>query len=242
MDNPKVLVYDSGKGGLNVFKILLKLRDFADFYYLSDSRFAPYGDRSEGFLIARATKLIRSYAENFSSVVLACNTLTTVAGNDLKRTFPHRFFGVSPEYAAGRTLLLCTPATAASDRAKVLSEKGVTVCAPRGLVFAIENNIYDIMKGDLSSFTRFFPPDDGFDNVILGCTHFIFLKDLVEKLYRGARISDGVSVMIEEFASFYGINGGILTTAPLPRKVDEKCFLGDDSAENFCIFKNMIKK
>ena len=240
MDNSKILVFDSGKGGLNVLKTLLKMPFFADYYYLSDSVFAPYGDRSKAFLLARSRFLLEKYAEGFAAVVLACNTLSTVVGRDLEKTFSIPIFGVRPMKPRGKTLLLCTPATAASERVKNMrSDPALTVCAPKGLVAAIEKNIYNILKGDFSSAVKFFPENEGYDSVILGCTHFIYLSDLIGSIYSPAVVSDGVSALVDSLSVRFFSERNILPTRKKTVKLPEDRFLGVDGGVNYKIFQKM---
>lgn len=241
MDNSKFLVIDSGRGGLNVLKSLYNLPNFGDFYYLSDGRYAPYGDKSEGFLIARAKALINTYGSYFDGVILACNTLSTVALDKIKGEYPFPVFGIRPVAPEGRSLLLCTKATANSAFVKNLcKDPALTVCAPKGLVSAIENNIYNILKGDYTSVTEFLPEDDCYDSVLLGCTHFIFLKKLIEKLYRHSRVFDGTASLVNEFSDHYKKSRGILPTDVPVRIINEKCFLGEEGRQNFAIFCKMM--
>ena len=234
------MVIDSGKGGLNVLKSLQNMSFPCDFYYLSDSRSAPYGERSEAFLLARARELIKKYAKGFSAVIFACNTLSTVVAEKLQSELPIKIFGIYPDEPVGKTLLLCTPATAASERVNTMRRAfDLTVCAPEGLVAAIEKNISYIMKGDFSPVENLLPANCGYDSVLLGCTHFIFLTDLVKKTYRGAMVFDGVSTLKRTLSEYFVKSQEILTTINSSGFIDKNRFLGYDKAVNYAIFKKM---
>ena len=241
MDNSEYLVIDSGRGGLNVLKTLYNLPNFADFYYLSDGRSAPYGDKSEAFLTARARALIEEYGKGFCGIIFACNTLSTTASEKLKSEYPFPIFGVQPVEPKGKTLLLCTAATARSARVTYLKNRGdLTVSTPEGLVCAIEDNLSEILRGDFSSVVGLLPEDNGYKSVVLGCTHFIFLKSAVKKIYQNADIYDGTEELVGSLLKSLCISRGILTTAISSRKIERKFFLGDEGRLNYDIFCQMM--
>ena len=159
----------------------------------------------------------------------------------LRRRYSFPIFGIRPDDPVKKALLLCTPATARSKRVSDLKDRyDLTVSAPEGLVERIENNIYNILKGDCSSVAEFFSEDETFDSVLLGCTHFIFLSEYVKKRYSGAVILDGTEALTRSFLSYCEKKWGILTTDKNSGFLDKKKFIGADKEANYAIFCKMI--
>lgn len=237
MDNSSFLILDSGVGGLNVLKSLYFSEICADLYYLSDSVNAPYGEKNNDFLYCRAEYLFEKYGAGKNGLILACNTLSTVCLERLKRTLDVPVYGVFPDPPQGRTLYLCTKATASSEYMKTIARKrGVVIVTPEGLVGAIEDNVGAIIRGDFSSVERFLPENDDYDSVVLGCTHFIYLKEFCPLLYPNARILDGTSRLIENICSGSGKNVGKLTHRDHGQNNHKIFFIGADKAKNNKIY------
>src|SRR6516164_1525639 len=126
---PTILVFDSGLGGLTVYREIAAVRPDADFIYLADDAAFPYGAIAEPALIAR---LIALFDEAISThkpdlVVIACNTASTIALPDLRKKFTAPFVGtvpaIKPACAASRTrrvAVLGTEATVAREYTRAL--------------------------------------------------------------------------------------------------------------------------
>lgn len=197
MDTNPVGVFDSGIGGLSILRMLRRLLPHEDFLYFADQAHVPYGRRSmeqiralsEGitrFLLARRAKLI----------VLACNTASAAALYYLRETFPEiPFVGMEPAVkpasertTTGRIGVLATSATFQGELYASLLErfaegKVVLQQTPHGLVERIE-------RGDLHSaetravLKQSLDPllENGVDAVVLACTHYHFVGDLISEL------------------------------------------------------------
>ena len=85
----RVLFFDSGVGGLSVFKAVKELNNEIEAYYLFDNECFPYGNKTESFLIERVDRLIEVACSRFelSAIVVACNTASTVALPELRCLF-----------------------------------------------------------------------------------------------------------------------------------------------------------
>jgi glutamate racemase len=122
---PKILVFDSGLGGLTVFREVTRLRSDAEFLYVADDAVFPYGRLSETALVSRVTGLMKQLVETFApdAVVIACNTASTLVLPHLRaqhKDIP--FVGTVPAIkpAASRSRsqmisVLATPGTVARD-------------------------------------------------------------------------------------------------------------------------------
>lgn len=212
-------VFDSGVGGLSVLIELQKLMPRESFIFLADQTHVPYGEKSPdelrklthnicGFLVKNRAKLI----------VVACNTATCYAIDFLRSEFEVPFVGTVPAVkpAVGKTTrkligIISTPATSKSDSlSKLIAEHAKKVqvinigCA--GLENAVE-------KGDVHSkevhrlLIRYLRPikQAEADAIVLGCTHYPFLKAFIRKyLGPNVRILDSGRAVARRTASLLG--------------------------------------
>ena len=108
-DIPTILVFDSGVGGLTVYREVAKLLPRARYVYLADDAAFPYGRFAPGVLAARVVEVMRAAIGRFTPdiVVIACNTASTVAMPALRAAFNVPFVGtvpaVKPAAALSRT-------------------------------------------------------------------------------------------------------------------------------------------
>ncbi|HWM81486.1 MAG TPA: glutamate racemase [Pseudolabrys sp.] len=95
---PSILVFDSGLGGLTVFREIVAARPDAHYVYLADDARFPYGRIPEHELIPRVRDVIGAAIDEHapSLVVVACNTASTLALSDLRATFHVPFVGTVP--------------------------------------------------------------------------------------------------------------------------------------------------
>lgn len=189
-------LFDSGVGGLGVLLAVRDLLPHEPLLYLADSANFPYGPRATEDVIrlsvAAAGRLIDLGAR---LIVVACNTASTAALPELRRRFAVPFVGMVPAVKpaaalsrAGRVAVLATEGTVEAGAVAALVEQfaqGVTVRflpAP-GLAARVE-------AGDLDGpvtrvlLSRYLEPAiaAGADVVVLGCTHYVFLRPAVEAI------------------------------------------------------------
>lgn len=191
---PRLLVFDSGLGGLTVLREIRRQLPQAALLYLADNGAFPYGDWADGALAARLESLIGAALARFRPdiVVLACNTATTIALEALRRRFAVPFVGsvppIKPAAAASRSRsigLLATPATVRRPYVERLIAEFAADCrvhrlGPPDLARLAESK----MQGrpvDLERLSALLAPlfngVDGppCDAVALGCTHYPLL-------------------------------------------------------------------
>ena len=192
-------VFDSGIGGLTVANAISTLLPRESLLYVADNARAPYGPRPaaeiRAFSFAITRALLRAGAK---LIVVACNTATSVAIDELRATWPDVLFvgtepAVKPAAAGRAVLVMATEATLASRRyrelrARYLADRRVWENPCRGLVPLIE-------AGDSS--TRGFlrdvlaePLAGGVDTIVLGCTHYPLIGEQIREL-----AGDGVTVI-----------------------------------------------
>lgn len=207
-------VFDSGVGGLSVFRAIREELPSEDLIYVGDSGFAPYGDRSHDFVQTRATAITEFLVrEGSKAVVVACNTATGIAVDLLRSRFPEMpIVAVEPAVkpAAARTQtgvvgVLATSGTLASPNVtRLLNKYGVDVeiltQAGLGLVEQVE-------KGELSGertralVQQLVRPmiEQGADVLVLGCTHYPFLRaEIQEAAGSGVEIMDPATAVARE--------------------------------------------
>jgi glutamate racemase len=188
-------VFDSGVGGLSVLQALRLELPYEHFLYAGDSGCAPYGDRPAEFVVERAITITEFLVgQGAKAVVVACNTVTAVAVESLRARFVIPIVAIEPAVkpAASRTRsrvvgVLATTGTLSSPNVgKLLASYGSDVdfviqpCP--GLADQVE-------KGELASeatralVRRYVRPiiDKGGDIVVLGCTHYPFLRPVIEE-------------------------------------------------------------
>ena len=192
---PTILVFDSGLGGLTVYREVVKARPDAAFVYVADDAFFPYGHHSETAIVARVVplvgELIAAHAPDL--VVIACNTASTLVMAELRAAYQVPFVGTVPAIK---------PACAASKsrRVSVLGTRGtVRREYTRGLIrdFAQGCDVTLVGSADLASLAEaafkgeaiadadiaaeiapcFVDGETRTDTVVLACTHYPLLME-----------------------------------------------------------------
>jgi glutamate racemase len=193
-------VFDSGVGGLSVLKHIRALMPRQRLLYVADSGHVPYGDKTPDYIRERSLTLTRFLlAEGAAAVVIACNTATAAAAATLRERFEIPIVGmepaVKPAVAATRTGVvgvLATVGTLESAKFAALLEQyagdvEIVMQACPGLVEQVE-------AGELDSPTtralleRYTAPllARGADTLVLGCTHYPFLRPQIAAIVGSA--------------------------------------------------------
>ncbi len=203
MNDAPIGVFDSGVGGIGTLKSCLDLLDGESFVYLADRSGLPYGTKRGEEIEKRVDECVRALlSEGVKAIVVACNTATNVGIAALREKYNMPFVGVEPavkpaalECKRGNVLVLLTPATAAQAKFLSLLERfdnGRIIVAPQsGLAETIETHIDDIdaIRCEVYDILRRYRDVEG---VVLGCTHYVFLKDIIRDFYGGRiKIYDG---------------------------------------------------
>ena len=191
-------VFDSGIGGLGVLTQCLGALPDESFVYLADEKNMPYGQKSEAEIRNAALAAADFLAKKgCKAIVVACNTATEVAIDDIRRKYPALItVGLEPavrpccrELGRGYAVALVTEATARSEKFKNL----VSVCDGRVKV-APQNDLarlVEMHKADLELLRKpvsdVLRPYSDAESVILGCSHYTYLRGLVREFY-GERI------------------------------------------------------
>lgn len=189
-------VFDSGLGGLSVVREIRRRLPGEELIYFADSAHCPYGIKTPDEIRARSEtvvgQLVRAGAK---VVVVACNTASAMAILALREAFPHvPLIGLEPAVkpAVERTRsgvvgVLATPRTVAGERLEWLIETyggGVEVyrVAATGLVELVETGVLEGPKVDAVLAPLLDPMIEvGVDQVVLGCTHYPFLRSAIQR-------------------------------------------------------------
>jgi glutamate racemase len=202
MSSPRILVFDSGLGGLSVHREIRALRPDASFIYLADTAAFPYGALSEEALVARVMRVLSAVIaeKKPDCVVIACNTASTLVLPHLRAAFPDLpFVGTVPAVKpacqgsrSGLISVLATPGTVKRDYTKrLIAEHGATcrvtlVGAPR-LAELAEAFLRGEQVSDAALSAEIEPcfvdEEEGrTDAVVLGCTHYPLIRERLEAL------------------------------------------------------------
>jgi glutamate racemase len=189
-------VFDSGVGGLSILDEALRQLPHHDYIYLADSANAPYGERSSDWIAARSLALCQHLAsKGCDAIVVACNTATAEAIKQIREALSIPIIGVEPgiKPAAMQSQnnivgVLATEATLKSDKFNALLNTLPSNCrfikqAGAGLVPLIESGNADSEEA-LELLAKHLEPiqDAGADTLVLGCTHYPFLRKAIRKL------------------------------------------------------------
>jgi glutamate racemase len=199
---PKILIFDSGLGGLTVLAEIAKVRPDADLVYAADDAGFPYGRWAAPALTRHVTAVVGTLIARTSphAVVIACNTASTLVLPDLRATFPDLpFVGTVPAIKPAATMsrskrisVLATPGTVARDYTRALIESFAADCEVT-LVGSIRlaSLAEAAMRGDSVSDTEIVTEiapcfveigDRRTDCIVLACTHYPLLRDRFERL------------------------------------------------------------
>lgn len=190
-----IAVFDSGVGGISVLRELLRQMPGENYLYFGDSANAPYG--------SRPTEEVRSLTEEAAAMLLsrgckalvvACNTATAAAITALRQQYPDTIIiGIEPalklaadRFPNGRIGIMATEVTLREEKLAAQLERfpdiSVSLIPAPGLVELIENgHVHDIQTEQF--LTRLLQPYIGkLDALVLGCTHYPFVKDIVGQI------------------------------------------------------------
>ena len=202
MAPPKLLVFDSGLGGLTVFAEIAKLRPDADLVYAADDAGFPYGRWAAPELVGRVAAVVGGLIERVApdAVVIACNTASTLVLPDLRARFPAMPFvgtvpAIKPAAAQSRSKLvsvLATPGTVARDYtlaliAEFAADCRVNLVGSTRLASLAEAAMAGAPVPDSEVAAEIAPcfvaeGDRRTDSVVLACTHYPLLLETFARL------------------------------------------------------------
>lgn len=190
-----IAVFDSGVGGISVLRELVKLMPEENYLYFGDSANAPYGERPT----AQVRALTMAAAENLlkqgvKALVVACNTATAAAINQLRQAYPHTIIvGIEPalklaadRFPQGRIGVMATQVTLREEKFAHQLERfpdvQIHLIPAPGLVELIEAGKANTPEAEALLRNILAPYVGKLDALVLGCTHYPFVKNGIRRI------------------------------------------------------------
>lgn len=246
-----IAVFDSGVGGISVLRELVKQMPNEDFLFFGDSLHAPYGTKTTEEVRRLTIEATEKFMEEGAKgVTIACNTATSAAVRVLRERYPQfPIVGIEPalkpavEHCPGkRVLVLATPVTIREEKFHKLLNRYeedalvIPLPAPGLMEFVEEGKIHSLelmeyLEKLLDPYKKGKP--DEVAGVVLGCTHYPFVADSIQKvLGDSAIIFDGSEGTAREMRRRLDVAGKLnpdknhkgkvvfTTSSPDPGKLD----------------------
>lgn len=200
--NGPIGIFDSGIGGVTVLREIRKVLPKEDYFYYSDSKNNPYGDKSEEEIKQICDKIVKYLIQkNCKLIVIACNTASAKASYYLREKYPWiSFIAIEPaykmvhDYAYSKpTLVLATKGTIDSEKFNLLLKKydnHKTYLLPCiGLADRIE-------AGNQEEIRKYLKKQMGqykgkVENVVLGCTHYPLIQKEIQEVLGPVKFFNG---------------------------------------------------
>ena len=190
-----IAVFDSGVGGISVLKELMALMPEEHYLYFGDSANAPYGTRTtEEVKVLTLNAAAKLYERGIKALVVACNTATAAAIEDLRQEYPGIVIvGIEPalkmatdRFPRGHVGIMATQVTLREEKLEHLVGRFPDATVERipapGLVELVEQGKAESEETE-SLLRQILSPYLGqLDAIVLGCTHYPFVKDTVQKI------------------------------------------------------------
>lgn len=218
-------VFDSGVGGISTLREMIRELPDERFIYYGDTANAPYGTKSTGEVIACVRQVVdRLLAQDIKALVIACNTATGAAAATLRRELAIPVVGMEPALKPaslirknGSVLVLATPLTLHQEKfenlMKLYGEGAVRVPCP-GLMELVEADDTEGARQYLRELFRAYPPEQ-VDAVVLGCTHYVFLRGMIRDLLpERIAITDGNAGTARQLRRVLARDGLLNTEGP----------------------------
>ena len=189
-------LFDSGVGGISVLRHMLRLMPNERYLYIGDSANAPYGTKTreqvKELSFAMAEKLMK---RGIKALVVACNTATSAAINDLRSAYPDLIVvGIEPalklaadRFPKGNLGVMATPMTLREEKFDLLLHRFDSQCrvskipAP-GLVELIEQGRGNSAEAEILLRSLLKDYIGNIDALVLGCTHYPFAAEAISRV------------------------------------------------------------
>jgi glutamate racemase len=203
-----IAVFDSGVGGMTVLHHIRKLLPNENFLFYADTAHLPYGEKSKDELkkyIFEAVDFL--VAHEIKALVVACNTATSAAIEDLRKSYSIPIIGIEPavkpavietEPEKKKVLVMATRTTLKEEKYHRLVEQidKHDIVDPLPMPKLVElAEAFDFEPGHVIPYLKEqLKPFDltQYGTVVLGCTHFPIFKDIIEQIFpKGTHVIDG---------------------------------------------------
>jgi glutamate racemase len=208
-------VFDSGVGGLSVLRAIRAALPHEHLVYVADSGHAPYGDQSEAHITQRTLTVGNWLAEQgVKGITIACNTATVVAAKTLRDQTHLPVVAIEPAIKPAVALTRSGVVQSASVARLVElygADKRILLQGCPGLVEQVERA--DLHSAETESLLRqFITPllEQGADTLVLGCTHYPFLRDTIQRVAgEGVTLLDPAEAVARELARRLADSGSL---------------------------------
>ncbi len=202
MNNNPIGVFDSGVGGLSVFKEITELLPDESVIYFADSNNCPYGEKSQDEIIKLSKQIVEFLiSKSCKIIIVACNTATALAIDYLRKNYSLHFIGMEPAIKpaalstkTGNIGVLATASTFKGNLYNTTKDKytkaiNVYTQVGKGLVELVED---DMINTDYAYnlVSKYIKPlvDSNVDKIVLGCTHYPFLSELISNIVGNSKV------------------------------------------------------
>lgn len=215
-----IALFDSGLGGLSVFQAVRQLLPNHDYLYLADSLYVPYGPRPTAWVRQRSLSLGQGLQQHGAKLlVVACNTASSAALEQLRATLPIPVVGLEPAIKpavastrSGKVGVLATAGTLNGARFASLVERyagdvEVYTQPCHGWAEAVEQGQVEA-PSTRRLVDQYVQPlmSQGVDTLVLGCTHYPFLQQIIQQsagpgvklIETGSAVARRVAYLVEQ--------------------------------------------
>ena len=220
--NGTTLMIDSGVGGISVLALAHQRLPNENFFFFADAAFAPYGDKTPAEIRDRLHAILKIHENQpIKAILLACNTATSAAAATLREELDIPVIGMEPALkpavlsSAGQVIVMATALTIREEKFQNLlalygAGRDIVPMPCPGLMELVEE---DPEGEETEAFLRkaLAPYENTMSSLVLGCTHYVFLRPLLQKMYPQAELfdgNDGVVRHLEEILRDRGTLGG----------------------------------
>lgn len=213
----KIGVFDSGVGGKSVVQAIKLAIPEAEILYKTDRKNIPYGTKKADELKLLVVPILRALADSgCEAIVVACNTVTTLIIDDLRKELPLPLIGMEPmvkpaaEMSKSKVIAVCaTPSTLGSERYAWLKKTyaaNVKVLEPDCADWALMIEDNRINEDKITSRIR--PVcEQGADVIVLGCTHYHWIEAEIRAVANqyGAQVIQPIRPVIKQLKQVLGL-------------------------------------
>jgi glutamate racemase len=212
MDSKPIGIFDSGVGGLSVWQEIDSLLPNESIVYYADNANCPYGEKTQDEIIkysGKATQFLIS--KGCKIIIVACNTATSQAIDYLRKTFDIPFVGivpaVKPAAINSKTGVIAILATAGTLKSKKFNDTRKEFSGNTEIILVEGGELVDIVEHSLQGtkqseeiLCRHLNPlmEKHIDHLVLGCTHFPFLIEDIQKITGDSVILDNPAPAIAQ--------------------------------------------
>lgn len=204
LNNNPIGIFDSGAGGLSVLREIARQCPYESAVYVADTAYCPYGSKPQAEIENRSMRIAQFLQKlGCKLIVVACNTATAAAIKKLRAAFDMPFVGMEPavkpasEHSKTKSIgVLATAGTLqgqhyATTSQRYASDVNICIQAGEGLVELVETNRANSSEAE-ALLAKYLQPmlEQHIDQLVLGCTHYPFLRASIEKV-----LPEGIEVI-----------------------------------------------